>query len=776
MIGKNLQHYRILEKLGAGGMGDVYLAEDTKLKRKVAVKVLPEDMALDPVRLARFRREAEAVAALNHPNIVTIYSVEDADGVHFLTMEFVDGKPLQKLIPGSGIDLRQFFDIAIPLADALASAHAKGITHRDLKPPNVMISSEGRVTMLDFGLAKFVERAESAGEESATRARTQDGLVVGTVPYMSPEQLEGKEVDHRTDIFSLGILLYESAAGQKPFEGDTNLSRISAILKDTPRPVTEIRTALPRELNRILERCLEKDPNRRYALARQVRDELEEQKANVISASSSDAVRARAVDKSIAVLPFTNMSADPENEYFSDGLSEEIINALSQLEGLCVAARTSSFSFKGKYPDIGEVGDKLKVATVLEGSVRKAGDRLRITAQLVNVADGYHLWSERFDRTMDDIFDVQDEIATRIAEKLKLTLADEPDQPIVRQVTKNAEAYDLYLKGRFFLAQRGEGIQKALDCFQKALELDPHFAPAHSGKADAYSFLGLYNFWPPKKAFPMARTAANDALALDETLADAHVSLAMVSFYHDWDWPASARAHREALTLKPDHAPAHSRFVLYYSSLGRFDEAYAEARRGLELDPFSLEASINLFWADYLARHHEEGIRHARATLEIHPNVAEVFRFLDKLSRIEGRKTLLVFTDGSDSRPTAGGSKASMEEAIEAGKHSEVTIYTVGFVAEAREVNRDFLERLARATGGRAFFPVNVDHLERSFSAIQEELHTQYRIGYTPRNDARDGTWRRIEVRIQGQPNLIVRTRLGYYAVSGHTGGFVNGS
>ena len=301
------------------------------------------------------------------------------------------------------------------------------------------------------------------------------------------------------------------------------------------------------------------------------------------------------------------------------------------------------------------MGDKLKVATVLEGSVRKAGDRLRITAQLVNVADGYHLWSERFDRTMDDIFDVQDEIATRIAEKLKLTLADEPDQPIVRQVTKNAEAYDLYLKGRFFLAQRGEGIQKALDCFQKALELDPHFAPAHSGKADAYSFLGLYNFWPPKKAFPMARTAANDALALDETLADAHVSLAMVSFYHDWDWPASARAHREALTLKPDHAPAHSRFVLYYSSLGRFDEAYAEARRGLELDPFSLEASINLFWADYLARHHEEGIRHARATLEIHPNVAEVFRLMgvhhSELSQFDDAircfvKALSIWPDG----------------------------------------------------------------------------------------------------------------------------------
>lgn len=406
----------------------------------MALKVLPEDMALDPVRLARFRREAEAVAALNHPNIVTIYSVEDADGVHFLTMELVQGKPLQKLIPESGLDLRKFFDVAIPLADALASAHAKGITHRDLKPPNVMISEEGRVKMLDFGLAKFIERDESAGEESATRARTEVGLVVGTVPYMSPEQLEGKEVDHRTDIFSLGVLLYESATGQKPFEGDTNLSRISAILKDTPRPVTEIRAALPPELNRILERCLEKDPNRRYASAKEVRDELEELKANVISASSSDAVRARAADKSIAVLPFANMSADPENEYFSDGLSEEIINALSQLEGLRVAARTSSFSFKGKSPDIGDVGDKLKVATVLEGSVRKAGNRLRITAQLVNVADGFHLWSERFDRTMDDIFDVQDEIATRIAERLKVTLADEPDQPIVRQVTKNTGA------------------------------------------------------------------------------------------------------------------------------------------------------------------------------------------------------------------------------------------------------------------------------------------------------------------------------------------------
>ena len=628
MIGESVHHYRILEKLGAGGMGDVYLAEDGKLKRKVALKVLPEAMASDPKRLARFQREAEAVAALNHPNIVTIYSVEEAGGIHFLTMELVEGRSLQELLQGTELELRKFFDVAIPLADALAAAHAKGITHRDLKPANVMVTEEGRVKMLDFGLSKFVERAEPASEESATRARTETGLVVGTVPYMSPEQLEGKELDHRTDIFSLGILLYEMAAGERPFQGATPVSRMSAILKDTPRPVTEIKSALPQELNRILERCLEKDPNRRYSSAQQVREELLALKTEVISASSSDAVRARSVEKSIAVLPFANVSPDPENEYFSDGLSEEIINALSQLEGLRVAARTSSFSFKGKSPEIADVGEKLKVATVLEGSVRKAGNRVRITAQLVNVTDGYQLWSERFDRTMDDVFEVQDEIATKIAEKLKLTLADEPDRPIVQPATGHTEAYDLYLKGRFFLAQRGEGIQKALDYFQKSLAIDPRFALAHSGTADAYAFLVFYNLLPPLTAFPKARTAAREALALDETLADAQVSLAMMSLFHDWDWSASARGYREALTRKPHPANAHSWYSFYYLSLGRFDDAYAEARTGVELDPLSLEAHVSLGWTYFLARRHQEGIEHARATLEIHPNVGEVVRLL----------------------------------------------------------------------------------------------------------------------------------------------------
>ena len=386
-------------------MGVVYRAHDPSLDRDIAIKVLPEQLATEPDALRRFQREAKAVA-LNHPNVVTIHAVEESGGVHFISMELVDGRPLGELIAKGPLPIERFLDVMTPLADALTAAHARGITHRDLKPANVMVTDDGRVKVLDFGLAKFVG---PGGDLEETRL-TQDGLIVGTFPYMSPEQVEGKPVDHRSDIFSLGVVMYETVTGRRPFLGDSGPALMSAILRDAPPSVSDLRADLPASVARLIDRCLEKSPGKRYQGAAELRRELRAaRKAHESGATVPAATPESNAEQSIAVLPFTNMSTDPENEFFADGISEEIINTLGQIEGLRVAARGSAFSFKGKHIDPREVGQKLQVSSVLEGSVRKAGTRLRITAELVNTADGFQLWSERYDRELEDVFEIQDD-------------------------------------------------------------------------------------------------------------------------------------------------------------------------------------------------------------------------------------------------------------------------------------------------------------------------------------------------------------------------------
>ncbi len=401
--GAHLGSYEIVAPLGDGGMGEVYEAIDPTLDRHIAVKVLAERLAHDADALRRFQREVRAVAALNHPNIVTIHTVEEADGVHFLTMELVDGKSLDQLVVDEPMPLGRFFDVAIALADALAAAHARGITHRDLKPANVMVTADGRVKVLDFGLAKVGGTATDlvATVTQGAVLLTADGVVVGTFPYMSPEQVETKPVDHRSDTFSLGIIMFELLTGRRPFGGDSAPALMSAILRDVPPSVSSVRAEPPDSVATPIRRCVEKAPASRYQTAAQLQRDLRSVQVRHISDASPGPVAAE-TEKSIAVLPFTNMSAAPENEFSSDGIAEEIINALSQIDDLHVAARTSAFSFKGKNVDLSEVGEKLNVATVLEGSVRKAGNRLQITTQLVNVADGYQFWSERYDRELDD--------------------------------------------------------------------------------------------------------------------------------------------------------------------------------------------------------------------------------------------------------------------------------------------------------------------------------------------------------------------------------------
>ena len=602
--GFRLGHYTIVSLLGTGGMGSVYRATDTSLGRDVALKILPAAVATEPDRLERFRREARALASLNHPHIVTVYSVEHADGVHFLTMELVTGRSLDHLIAGKPLPIERVQQVGHAVADALSAAHERGIIHRDLKPANVIMNESGQVKVLDFGLAKVQPANGMVDPESATYDGSVAGVVLGTPAYMSPEQVSGiMDVDHRTDIFSLGILLYEMATGTRPFKGQSHAELAASILRDNPRPASELTPSVPMELAKAIARCLEKNASARFATMAAVRAALQSKSAARVDETPS-----------VAVLPFQNLSADPDNEFFSDGLAEEILNALSQIDGLRVAARTSTFSFKGKQTDIAEIGSRLKVATVLEGSVRRVAHRIRVTVQLVDVATGFHRWSERYDRQMTDIFDVQDEIARAIAEKLKVTLKGDESVRLVKRATENLQAYELHLRGRALLLKRGKDIVEATECFQRAVELDPAYAAAWAGLADAYTVAGYFSMVPPGQTMPRALTAARRSIRLDPNLAEGYCALAIGLLLWERDYEAADRAFRHCIELNPQYTQGrcwHAVFNLQWVQ-GRLSEGVAEARRALEGDPLSGYATAMLALTLGMAGQQAEALEAAR--------------------------------------------------------------------------------------------------------------------------------------------------------------------
>jgi serine/threonine protein kinase len=566
--GDKLGPHEILALVGKGGMGEVYRARDPRLKRDVAIKVSAGQFS------ERFEREAQAIAALNHPHICQIYDV----GPNYLVMEFLEGHALLSQAEPGPLPLDRVLEYAGQICDALDAAHQKGTVHRDLKPANVLVTRSG-IKLLDFGLAKV---AQGAAPEAAvagatqTMALTKDHAILGTVHYMSPEQAESKPADARSDIFSLGLVLYEMLGGRRAFDGESAVSIMAAILHKDPPPLDA-----PAEMQRVVPRCLAKQPADRFQTI-----------ADVKSAFKKAPVKTVEKQPSIAVLPFANMSRDADDEYFSDGLAEEIINALTQVQGLKVIARTSAFAFKGKNEDIRKIAEMLGVSNVLEGSVRRAGNRLRITAQLVQAGDGTHLWSQRYDRDLTDVFAVQDEIGHAISEALKLRLA-----PHVQTV--NIEAYQLYLKGQYHRFRfTPESVGKAKECFEQALAIDPNYAPAHSGLAMYYLSLAGLSMKPVGEVAPLAKSAAEKALAIDPANSEAHSVLAGMAAIFDYDWKAAETHHRKAMATEPVPPMVRYRYVYYYLlPFGRIPDAMEQCRLALETDPPSMQSHFAMAYS-----------------------------------------------------------------------------------------------------------------------------------------------------------------------------------
>jgi eukaryotic-like serine/threonine-protein kinase len=688
MVGQIVSHYRLLEKLGGGGMGEVYLAEDTLLGRRVAVKFLAADRLTDERARKRLLLEAQTAAALDHPNICAVFEIGCEDDRDFIVMQYIDGEQLSSLRMRKTLELREVLAIAAQVAAALEEAHSHGIIHRDVKPENIMVGARDLAKLLDFGLAK-VQDEGPLDEAARTRSQqTSPGAVLGTVPYMSPEQVRGEPLDARTDIFSMGAVLYEMITGKRPFEEQSRAETLSAILTKSAPPLARYLGEVPRELERIVSRALAKDRERRYQTVKDFRIDLESLREELESGAAPGVLAPS--KPAIAVLPFTDMSPQKDQEYFCDGIAEEVINALAQIDGLRVVCRSSAFRFAADR-DVREVGAKLNVTAVLEGSVRRAGDTLRIMVQLVNVADGFHLWSGRYDREMKDIFDVQDEIARAIVGALKITLVGTQQDQLVRRYTQNMDAYNHYLKGVYYWNKRvPDAVKMALDHFEQALAVDPAYAPAYAGLAGCYIVPGYYGSASPKTVMPLGKAAAMKALALDDSLAEAYATLGMVTAIYEFDWPKAEEYFRAALKRNPGYSTARSWYALFnLAPLGRLEEALREAKHAEELDP--LGASVNAVVALILfyQGNYDAARTQLGRVLELDPNFPVAHYYLGKAWWAEGRPDAAI--ESLQKARTLLGDSAAVTGTLASCYGS------MGRGAEAR----DLLDRLREAAAGR---------------------------------------------------------------------------
>jgi TolB-like protein/Flp pilus assembly protein TadD len=608
------ERYRLERELGSGGMATVFLAHDLRHDRSVAVKVLRPEIAAG-VGAERFLREVRLAARLQHPHILPVFDSGEAAGCLWYAMPYVEGESLRHRLEREGrLELDDALRLARQVADALDYAHRRGVIHRDVKPANILLS-EGHALLADFGVARPVLTAGGAGPADA--ALTEVGIAVGTPAYMSPEQAMGADqLDGRSDIYALGCVIFEMLSGHPPFAGGNAQAVMARHITELVPSVRTAADAVPAWVDTVIQRALAKQAEARFASAGELARAL-------VPGAPTEVVAGVRAERSIAVLPLANLSPDPENEYFADGMTDELINALAKVPGLRVVSRTSAFAFKGRQQDVRSIGAQLSVECVLEGSVRRSGRRLRTAVQLVNVADGYQLWSETFDREMEDVFAVQDEISRGIVSALKLRLLGETAGPLVKSATADFEAYTLYLKGRLYWNRRSDdSLRQGLRYFEQALERDPNYPLAYVGLADSYVLLGFYTAIPPVEAFPRAKAAAETALRLDPTLGEAYPTLAYVKMYYEWDWPGALAAFRQAIERNPGYATAYQWQGNCLALLGRFDASIASFQRGVELDPLSGIKNAALGWGHYFARRYPEALAQQRRALEIDPQLA----------------------------------------------------------------------------------------------------------------------------------------------------------